>query len=125
MEKLCILVLLWLFLPLGVLADETPEPTPHIITIKHKGPTKGPRSLVDVVAIGYRSDRKIEVCFTEPLGDVTLTLSDTTGVVDFVVTDTADGPVSMLLPLEAVGEITITITDAAGSQYIGVFTYNY
>lgn len=127
MQKTLFLSLL-LLLSSVVLANpdgDTPPP-PKNSSVDIKRDTRpSPRGLFDVVAVATIADAEVVVTFTEPLGDVTLTLSDTTGVVDFVVTDTADGPVSMLLPLEAVGEITITITDAAGSQYIGVFTYNY
>jgi len=74
-----------------------------------------------VVAVATISGSVVTVTFIEPLGDVTLTLSNWSGELDYAVSNTANGSVLMMLPADASGEIAITITDAAGNQYVGEF----
>lgn len=97
----------------------TPPKDPYVEIKKDTRP--GPRSLVDVVAVATISGSVVTVTFIEPLGDVTLTLSNWSGELDYAVSNTAKGSVLMMLPADASGEIAITITDAAGNQYVGEF----
>ena len=97
----------------------TPPKDPYVEIKKDTRP--GPRSLVDVVAVATISGSVVTVTFIEPLGDVTLTLSNWSGELDYAVSNTANGSVLMMLPADASGEIAITITDAAGDQYVGEF----
>lgn len=97
----------------------TPPKDPYVEIKKDTRP--GPRSLVDVVAVATISGSVVTVTFIEPLGDVTLTLSNWSGELDYAVSNTAKGSVLMMLPADASGEIAITITDAAGDQYVGEF----
>ena len=97
----------------------TPPKDPYVEIKKDTRP--GPRSLVDVVAVATISGSVVTVTFIEPLGDVTLTLSNWSGELDYAVSNTAKGSVLMMLPADASGEIAITITDAAGGQYVGEF----
>lgn len=97
----------------------TPPKDPYVEIKKDTRPS--PRSLVDVVAVATISGSVVTVTFIEPLGDVTLTLSNWSGELDYAVSNTANGSVLMMLPADASGEIAITITDAAGDQYVGEF----
>ena len=126
MQKAFTLLLLLLLSNLA-LADSngdnntTPPKNPPVI-IKDHMPSGGPRGLSDVVAVGVVTERVVEVIFVQQLGDVTLTLSDMTGELDYASTNTANGSVLMMLPADATGEITITLTDLALNQYVGMFT---
>ncbi len=123
MQKTLTLLLL-LLLSSVVLAnpdgDTTPPPKNPSVYIK-RDTRPSPRSLVDVVAVATISGSVVTVTFIEPLGDVTLTLSNWSGELDYAVSNTANGSVLMMLPADASGEIAITITDAAGNQYVGEF----
>ena len=118
--------LLLLLLLSGVaLADsngDTPKPPKKTLVEIKDNAQPGPRSLTDVVAVGVVTERVVEVIFVQQLGDVTLSLSDVTGELDYASTNTANGSVLMMLPADATGEITITLTDAAQNQYVGMFT---
>ena len=100
--------------------DTPPPPKKVYVEIKDNA-QPGPRGLVDVVAVATISGSVVTVTFIEPLGDVTLTLSNWSGELDYAVSNTANGSVLMMLPADASGEIAITITDAAGDQYVGEF----
>lgn len=125
MQKTLTLLLL-LLLSNMALADSngdssTSQSKDAYVEIK-KNTRPGPRSLTDVVAVGVVNERVVEVIFVQQLGDVTLTLSNWSGELDYAVSNTANGSVLMMLPAEASGEITITITDMAGNEYVGEFT---
>ena len=124
MQKAFTLLLLLLLSNLAF-ADsngDTPKPPKNPpIQIKQDS-QPGPRGLSDVVAVGVVTERVVEVIFVQQLGDVTLTLSDMTGELDYASTNTANGSVLMMLPADAIGEITITLTDLALNQYVGLVT---
>ncbi len=125
MQKAFTLLLL-LLLSNMALADSNGEnsaaPSKDAYVEIKKNTRPGPRSLTDVVAVGVVTERVVEVIFVQQLGDVTLTLSDVTGELDYASTNTANGSVLMMLPADAIGEITITLTDLAQNQYVGMFT---
>lgn len=125
MQK-AITLLLLLLLSNMALADSNGEnstaPSKDAYVEIKKNTRPGPRSLTDVVAVGVVAERVVEVIFVQQLGDVTLTLSDVTGELDYASTNTANGSVLMMLPADATGEITITLTDLAQNQYVGMFT---
>lgn len=124
MQKAFTLLLLLLLSNLAF-ADsngDTPKPPKKTLVEIKDNAQPGPRSLTDVVAVGVVAERVVEVIFVQQLGDVTLTLSDETGELDYASTNTANGSVLMMLPADATGEITITLTDLAQNQYVGMFT---
>lgn len=123
MQKTLTLLLL-LLLSSTLLANpdgDTPPPPKKVYVEIKDNAQPGPRGLVDVVAVATISGSVVTVTFIEPLGDVTLTLSNWSGELDYAVSNTANGSVLMMLPADASGEIAITITDAAGNQYVGEF----
>ncbi|MBR2628608.1 MAG: hypothetical protein IKK86_04790 [Alistipes sp.] len=123
MQKTLTLLLL-LLLSSTLLANpdgDTPPPPKKVYVEIKDNAQPGPRGLVDVVAVATISGSVVTVTFIEPLGDVTLTLSNWSGELDYAVSNTANGSVLMMLPADASGEIAITITDAAGDQYVGEF----
>lgn len=123
MQKTLTLLLL-LLLSSTLLANpdgDTPPPPKNPPVYIKRDTRPSPRSLVDVVAVATISGSVVTVTFIEPLGDVTLTLSNWSGELDYAVSNTANGSVLMMLPADASGEIAITITDAAGNQYVGEF----
>lgn len=125
MQKTLTLLLL-LLLSSTLLANpdgDTPPPPKNPSVYIKRDTRPSPRSLVDVVAVATISGSVVTVTFIEPLGDVTLTLSNWSGELDYAVSNTAKGSVLMMLPVDASGEITITITDTMGNQYVGMFTY--
>ena len=125
MQKTLTLLLL-LLLSSTLLANpdgDTPPPTPNPpVLIKDHMPT-GRRDVSGVVAVATISGSVVTVTFIEPLGDVTLTLSNWSGELDYAVSNTANGSVLMMLPADASGEIAITITDTVGDEYVGTFIY--
>ena len=124
MQKAFTLLLLLLLSNLAF-ADsngDTPKPPKKTLVEIKDNAQPGPRSMTDVVAVGVVAERVVEVIFVQQLGDVTLTLSDVTGELDYASTNTANGSVLMMLPADAIGEITITLTDLAQNQYVGMFT---
>ncbi|MBR4052230.1 MAG: hypothetical protein IKJ96_04205 [Alistipes sp.] len=123
MQKTLTLLLL-LLLSSTLLANpdgDTPPPPKKVYVEIKDNAQPGPRGLVDVVAVATISGSVVTVTFIEPLGDVTLTLSNWSGELDYAVSNTANGSVLMMLPADASGEITITLTDLALNQYVGTF----